>query len=139
MTSSSRALRPVKTEETASHRQDKQMLKSQPRQCEATYVLHQLLFRHLCGQKKKKKVTKTVSEKQLKQRTVHFPMRAQLHLPPLDLAWGHPGCDSVALRTGPPTQLPAAWGHPGCNSVALRTGPPTPASLPPGVILVVTV
>ena len=74
-----------------------------PRHREATYVLHQLLFRQLCGQKKSRRQCPKSNCSNLKQRTVHLPMRAQLHLPPLDLAWDHPGCDSVALRTVPPT------------------------------------
>ena len=67
---------------------DRQHNKWGPRQCETARVVRNLLFQQLCG-------TVTVSEasaveEYLSNKTVHPAMRAQLHLPPLDLTWPLP-------------------------------------------------
>ena len=64
---------------------DRQHNKWGPRQCQIACVVRNLLLQQLCG-------TVTVSEasaveEYLSNKTVHPAVRAQLHLPPLDLSW----------------------------------------------------
>ena len=88
------ALRPVKTEETVSKTTVKNSRTSNVKEVGTPPVRSNLCkysanccFKSFAEQSHKDGVRKATAEEQLDSKTIHPAMRAQLHLPPLNLSW----------------------------------------------------